>query len=199
MIRAGVDALVVEGSEAGGHIGPVSLGVLAQEILPHVTEVPVFVAGGIGRGEAIAAYLRMGAAGAQLGTCFAAARESIAHPRFKHAFIHARARDAQPSLQLDPNFPVIPVRALANAATERFQQHQAEMIRRVANGELSREEAQLGIEHFWAGALRRAVIDGDVETGSLMAGQSVGMVTAEQPIADIIAELVDQASLALDT
>jgi enoyl-[acyl-carrier protein] reductase II len=199
MIRAGVDALVVEGSEAGGHIGPVSLGVLAQEILPHVTEVPVFVAGGIGRGEAIAAYLRMGAAGAQLGTRFAAARESIAHPRFKHAFIHARARDAQPSLQLDPNFSVIPVRALANAATERFQQHQAEMIRRVANGELSRDEAQLGIEHFWAGALRRAVIDGDVETGSLMAGQSVGMVTAEQPIADIIAELVDQARLALDT
>jgi enoyl-[acyl-carrier protein] reductase II len=197
MIRAGVDALVVEGSEAGGHIGPVSLGVLAQEILPHVSEVPVFVAGGIGRGEAIAAYLRMGAAGAQLGTRFAAAAESIAHPRFKHALIHARARDAQPSVQLDPGFPVIPVRALANAATGRFQQHQAEMIRRVAAGELSREEAQLGIEHFWAGALRRAVIDGDVETGSLMAGQSVGMVTAEQPIAEIIAELVDQACMAL--
>ncbi len=198
MIRAGIDALVIEGAEAGGHIGPVSLGVLAQEILPHVSEVPVFVAGGIGRGEAIAAYLRMGAAGAQLGTRFAAAAESIAHPRFKHAFIHARARDAQPSVQLDPCFPVIPVRALANAATERFQQHQAEMIRGVAAGELSREQAQLSIEHFWAGALRRAVIDGDVETGSLMAGQSVGMVTAEQPIADIIAELIDQACMALD-
>ncbi len=197
MIRAGVDALVVEGSEAGGHIGPVSLGVLAQEILPHVTEVPVFVAGGIGRGEAIAAYLRMGAAGAQLGTRFAAAAESIAHPRFKHAFIHARARDAQPSVQLDPGFPVIPVRALPNAATDRFRQHQADTIRKVAAGELSREQAQLGIEHFWAGALRRAVIDGDIESGSLMAGQSVGMVLSEQPIAEIIAELVDQARLAL--
>ncbi len=198
MIRAGVDALVIEGSEAGGHIGPVSLNVLAQEILPHITDVPVFVAGGIGRGEAIASYLRMGAAGAQLGTRFAAAAESIAHPRFKHAFIHARARDAQPTVQLDPNFPVIPVRALQNAATGRFQQHQADMVRRVAAGELSREEAQLAVEHFWAGALRRAVIEGDVEHGSLMAGQSVGMVTHEQPIAEIIDELIDQARRALD-
>jgi enoyl-[acyl-carrier protein] reductase II len=197
MIRAGVDALVVEGSEAGGHIGPVSLGVLAQEILPVVAEVPVFVAGGIGRGEAIVAYLRMGASGAQLGTRFAAASESIAHPRFKQAFIHARARDAQPSLQLDPGFPVIPVRALSNAATERFQEHQAETVRRVASGELSREAAQLGIEHFWAGALRRAVVDGDVENGSLMAGQSVGMVTREQPMAAIIDELLQQARHAL--
>ena len=198
MVRAGVDALVIEGSEAGGHIGPVSLNVLAQEILPHVTEVPVFVAGGIGRGEAIAAFLRMGAAGAQLGTRFAAAAESIAHPRFKEAFVHARARDAVPSVQLDPAFPVIPVRALANAATERFTSHQAELVRRVAEGSIGREAAQLAIEHFWAGALRRAVIEGDVETGSVMAGQSVGMVTAEQPIADIIHEIVDQARAALD-
>ena len=198
LIRAGADALVIEGSEAGGHIGPVSLNVLAQEILPHVHEVPVFVAGGIGRGEAIAAYLGMGAAGAQLGTRFAAATESVAHQRFKHAIIHARGRDALPSVQLDPAFPVIPVRALANAGTERFVQHQAEMVRQVAAGLVTREQAQLAIEHFWAGALRRAVIDGDVENGSVMAGQSVGMVTAEQPIAEILAELVGQARAALD-
>ncbi|MBX5472031.1 MAG: nitronate monooxygenase, partial [Acetobacteraceae bacterium] len=91
LVRAGADALVIEGSEAGGHIGPVSLTVLAQEILPHIREVPVFVAGGIGRGEAILAFLEMGAAGAQLGTRFAAAKESIAHPRFKQAFIRAQA------------------------------------------------------------------------------------------------------------
>jgi enoyl-[acyl-carrier protein] reductase II len=198
LVRAGADALVIEGSEAGGHIGPVSLAVLAQEILPHVHDVPVFVAGGIGRGEAIAAFLRMGAAGAQLGTRFAAASESIAHPRFKRAFIHARARDALPSVQIDAAFPVIPVRALVNDATTRFVQHQAELVRAVAEGRTTREAAQLGIEHFWAGALRRAVIDGDVESGSLMAGQSVGMVTAEQPIADIIDELVAQARAALD-
>ncbi|MGI4952114.1 MAG: NAD(P)H-dependent flavin oxidoreductase [Janthinobacterium lividum] len=197
LVQAGVDALLIEGAEAGGHIGPVSLNVLAQEILPHVTEVPVFVAGGIGRGEAIAAYLRMGAAGVQLGTRFAAAAESIAHPRFKHAFIHARSRDALPSVQLDPDFPVIPVRALVNAATTRFVQHQAEMVRQVADGRLTREQAQMGIEHFWAGALRRAVIEGDVENGSVMAGQSVGMVRAVQPLAEIIAELVDQARDAL--
>lgn len=197
LVRSGADALVIEGSEAGGHIGPVSLGVLAQEILPVIDAVPVFVAGGIGRGEAIVAYLQMGAAGAQLGTLFAAASESIAHPRFKQAFVRAAARDALPSVQLDPRFPVIPVRGLANAGARRFAVHQAETIRRFHAGELTREEAQLAIEHFWAGALRRAVIDGDVEEGSVMAGQSVGMVTKVQPAAAILAELVDQAAAAL--
>ena len=157
----------------------------------------MFVAGGIGRGEAVLAFLEMGAAGAQLGTRFAAATESIAHPRFKQAFIHARARDALPSVQLDPRFPVIPVRGLVNAGTQAFLQHQAAAMARVDSGELTREQAQLSIEHFWAGALRRAVIDGDVEHGSVMAGQSVGMVTAEQPTAEIIAELVEQATRAI--
>lgn len=197
LVRSGADALVIEGSEAGGHIGPVSLTVLAQEILPHVKDVPIFVAGGLGRGEAILCYLEMGAAGAQLGTRFAAALESIAHPRFKQAFIRAAARDALPSVQLDERFPVIPVRGLANDGTKRFLAHQRETLRRFQEGELSREQAQLEIEHFWAGALRRAVIDGDVDQGSVMAGQSVGLVTAEQPTAEIIEELVDQAVTAL--
>ncbi len=197
LVRLGTDALVIEGSEAGGHIGPVSLTVLAQEILPNIREVPVFVAGGLGRGEAILAYLEMGAAGAQLGTRFAAASESIAHPNFKHAFLRAAARDALPSVQVDPRFPVIPVRSLSNAGTKHFQEFQVETIRRFNSGVVSREEAQLEIEHFWAGALRRAVIDGDVENGSVMAGQSVGMVTKEQPVAEIIAELVAQAVAAL--
>lgn len=197
LIRAGADALVIEGSEAGGHIGPVSLTVLAQEILPHIRDVPVFVAGGIGRGEAILSYLEMGAAGVQLGTRFVCARESIAHANFKQAFIRGNARDAMPTVQLDENFPVIPVRALQNEGTKRFLEHQAETIRRFKSGELTKEAAQLDIEHFWAGALRRAVIDGDVENGSLMAGQSVGMVTQEQSAAEIIAELRDQAAQAI--
>ena len=92
-----------------------SLTVLAQEILPHLRDVPVFVAGGLGRGEAILAYLEMGASGAQLGTRFAAAARVIAHPNFKKAFIRANARDALPSVQLDERFPVIPVRGLVNA------------------------------------------------------------------------------------
>ena len=197
LIRAGADALVIEGSEAGGHIGPVSLTVLAQEILPHIRDVPVFVAGGIGRGEAILSYLEMGAAGVQLGTRFVCARESIAHPNFKQAFIRGNARDAMPTIQLDESFPVIPVRALQNEGTKRFLEHQAETIRRFQSGELTKEAAQLDIEHFWAGALRRAVMDGDVENGSLMAGQSVGMVTGEQTAAEIIAELRDQAAQAI--
>ncbi len=197
LMRQGVDAFIIEGMEAGGHIGPVATGVLAQEILPHLREVPVFVGGGIGRGDAIALYLGMGAAGCQLGTRFVCATESIAHPLFKQAFIRASARDAQPSVQLDPDFPVIPVRALANQATQRFVEAQRETIARYRAGELSQKEAQLAIEHFWAGALRRAVIDGDIENGSLMAGQSVGMVTREQSTVGIIEELVEQAERAL--
>ncbi|HVB68885.1 MAG TPA: nitronate monooxygenase [Acetobacteraceae bacterium] len=197
LVRSGADAIVIEGSEAGGHIGPVSLNVLAQEILPSLRDVPVFVAGGLGRGEAILAYLEMGAAGAQLGTRFAAATESIAHPRFKQAFLRANARDALPSVQLDPRFPVIPVRGLVNEGTERFLALQAEVVRRFQAGEVAKNAAQLEIEHFWAGALRRAVIDGDVETGSVMAGQSVGMVDAVQPVATILAELVGQMVAAL--
>jgi len=190
--RSGIDALILEGSEAGGHIGAVSTSVLAQEILPHVGDVPVFVAGGIGRGEAMVAYLEMGAAGVQLGTRFVCASESIAHPRMKQTYIRAAARDAVPSAQLDPRFPVIPVRALANAGTKRFIEVQRDVIARFDRGDLSREEAQLAIEHFWAGALRRAVVDGDVENGSLMAGQSVGMVTREQPVREIIDEILAQ-------
>jgi enoyl-[acyl-carrier protein] reductase II len=197
LVRSGADAIIIEGSEAGGHIGPVSLTVLAQEILPHLRDVPVFVAGGIGRGEAILSYLEMGASGAQLGTRFAASAESIAHENFKKAFVRANARDALPSIQLDERFPVIPVRGLANAGTKKFLEHQAETLKRFQSGELTKEAAQLAIEHFWAGALRRAVVDGDVETGSVMAGQSVGMVTSIQTTAEIIAELVDQAVTAL--
>src|SRR5215471_1564979 len=159
LVRMGADAIVIEGMEAGGHIGPVSTAVLAQEILPHLRDVPVFVAGGIGRGEAILSYLEMGASGVQLGTRFVCAHESIAHPKFKRAFIRAGARDAVPSVQLDARFPVIPVRALANPATERFAATQRAVIERFSRGELSQKDAQLEIEHFWAGALRRAVID----------------------------------------
>ena len=193
LVRMGASAIVIEGSEAGGHVGPVSTGELAQEIMPHLYDVPVFVAGGIGRGEAMLAYLEMGAAGVQLGTRFVCARESIAHPRFKQAFIRAAARDAVASLQLDPRFPVIPVRALANPATERFLAAQRQVVARFNRGELSQKAAQLEIEHFWAGALRRAVIEGDIEAGSLMAGQSVGFVTREQATAEILEELVGQA------
>ncbi|MDD3371465.1 MAG: nitronate monooxygenase [Alphaproteobacteria bacterium] len=198
LVRIGADALIIEGMESGGHIGPVCTSVLAQEILPEIRNVPVFTAGGIGRGEAIASSLKMGASGVQLGTRFVCATESIAHPEFKKAYIRAAARDAVPSVQLDERFPVIPVRALANEGCRKFVEKQREVIARFDSGALTREQAQLEIEHFWAGALRRAVIDGDVEMGSVMAGQSVGMVKKEQPVAAILAELVAQAEKALE-
>jgi enoyl-[acyl-carrier protein] reductase II len=198
LLRSGGDALVIEGMEAGGHIGPVSTSVLAQEMLPELAdEHLVFVAGGIGRGEAIAGYLEMGAVGVQLGTRFACATESIAHPDFKKAFFRAGARDAVASVQVDPRLPVIPVRALKNKGTELFTAKQREVAALLDSEAVEMAEAQLQIEHYWAGALRKAVIDGDVEHGSLMAGQSVGMVKAEEPVADIVAALMAESEAAL--
>ena len=189
---------MIEGSEAGGHIGPVSLTVLAQEILPHIREVPVFVAGGLGRGEAILAYLEMGASGAQLGTRFAAATESIAHPQLQ-ASLHPRQRARRDAV--GPARRAVPGDPGARPGQRGHQALPAPTRPKRATASTpassTKEAAQLEIEHFWAGALRRAVIDGDVENGSVMAGQSVGMVTAEQPTAAIIAELVDQAVAAL--
>jgi enoyl-[acyl-carrier protein] reductase II len=174
--------------------------VLVQEILPEVADqVPVFVAGGIGRGEMIAAYLEQGAAGVQIGTRLVCATECIAHPAFKKAFLRASARDAIASVQIDPRLPVIPVRALKNAGTEEFTRKQVEVAAMLDAGTVDMQAAQLEIEQFWAGALRRAVIDGDVENGSIMAGQSVGMVKDEAPVAAILATLITEAEAALES
>ncbi|MBX6322826.1 MAG: nitronate monooxygenase [Rhodospirillaceae bacterium] len=195
-IRNGAEALIVEGHEAGGHVGPVSTNVLVQEMMPLMGEVPVFVAGGIGRGEMIAHFIALGAAGCQLGTRFVCARESRVHPRVKAAYIRASARDATLSPQLDPRFRIIPVRAIANKATAAFIEKQREAIVRYQRKEISLAEAQAEIETFWAGRLRRAVFDGDAEYGSLMAGQSVGFVTREESVREIIEQLVDEAETA---
>ena len=128
---------------------------------------------------------------------FVCATESIAHSRFKQAFLKANARDAIPSVQIDPRFPVIPVRAIQNDGTRRFHEFQREVIDDFLAGRIDQASAQLKIEHFWAGQLRNAVINGDVENGSLMAGQSVGMVTSIQPTAEIITTLVSEAVTAL--
>ncbi|CAG5057141.1 unnamed protein product [Parnassius apollo] len=163
LVKMGVDALIIEGMEAGGHIGPVSIYVLAQEIFPHFRNeqisVLVFVAGGIGRA----------------------------------------ARNAIPSAQISADFPVIPVRAIANKASDDFMKHQKKVIDENQKGQISKEDGQLEIEKFWAGALRRAVIDGDVETGSLMAGQSVGMVDREKPVKEVIDILIQQSNNYIDS
>jgi enoyl-[acyl-carrier protein] reductase II len=191
MVDLGADALMLEGSEAGGHIGPVSLVVLLQQILFKVDNVPVFVAGGIARGQMMAHLLMMGAAGIQMGTRFVMSEECVAHPAFKETFRKAKARDAMATPQFDSRLPVIPVRALQNEGTIEFKKLQLELMERLEQEMMTRGEAQEQVERFWMGALRRAVVDGDVRKGSLMAGQSVGLVDEIKPLADIVAELLE--------
>jgi len=148
LIRSGVDALVIEGSEAGGHIGPVSTSVLAQEILPEVADQ------------------------------FRCRHRIDRASQFQESFL-PRIRPRCRGERADRSAPAGHSRARAQERFDRVVQRQA-----------ARSRA--------GGALRRAVIDGDVEHGSLMAGQSVGMVTKEEPVADIIAALLDQAAAALD-
>lgn len=193
MVKYGVDALIVEGHEAGGHIGPTTTVVLAQEILPNITEIPVFVGGGIATGSAIASFINMGASGVQIGTLFVCTNECIAHPNFKEAFVKAKSRHAEVTIQIDSNFPVIPVRAIANKGTKDFLETQKQAINDFYSKKLSKEEAILKIETYWSGALKRAVIDGDIEYGSLMAGQSVGFVDGIYPTQEIIKKLIKEA------
>jgi enoyl-[acyl-carrier protein] reductase II len=195
LVRSGADAIIIEGMEAGGHIGPVTTSVLAQEILPAIRECRCsWPAASPRRGHL--GYLEMGASGCQLGTRFVCANESIAHPLFKKAFIRASARDAVPSVQLDPRFPVIPVRALVNDGVRRFMDFQREMIGRVDRGEIDQKAAQLEIEHLGRCPAPRRHRRRRRERLA-MAGQSVGMVTKEQPLPEILQELVDQAVDAL--
>jgi enoyl-[acyl-carrier protein] reductase II len=193
LIRSGVDALIIEGNEAGGHIGPVATGVLAEQILPHTKDVPVFVAGGIATGRLMYHYLLMGAAGVQLGTRFAVASESVAHDNFKEALIKADSKDALPTAQFDPRVPVIPVRAIQNEGTIDFNTLQLGLIAQLEREAMTVRDAGLKLEEFWIGGLRKAAIDGDVKRGSLMAGQSVGLVNKVQPVKEILEELMEEA------
>ena len=192
MIRYGAEAIILEGMEAGGHVGHVSLIVLLQQVLFATSAVPVFVAGGLASGRMAAHLLLMGASGIQLGTRFAVSEESPAHPDFKQHFLRANARDAVSTPQFDSRLPVVAVRALRNQGHDDFSRLQLELIARLDRKEITREAAQLEVETFWMGALRRAVQEGDIKRGSLMAGQSVGLVDRIQPVADIIRELTDE-------
>ena len=193
MIDYGADALVLEGSEAGGHIGHVSTIVLIQQVLFHFPDIPIFVAGGIATGKMIAHLFLMGAAGVQMGTIFAMSEESSAHPRFKERFKKARAREAFATPQYDSSLPVVAVRAIKNKGTEDFGKLQLDLLERVKHHEISQLQAQYQVEKYWAGALRRAVQEGDIEHGSLMAGQSVGLVHDIKSIRQIIAGLLTEA------
>ena len=198
LIERGTDGLMLEGSEAGGHIGQVSLAILLQQVLFTVDSVPIFVAGGIGSGRLIPHLLLMGASGVQLGTRFVPAEECNAHPKFKEAFIRARARDAVATPQVGSELRVVAVRALRNKGMAKFADLQVELIKLRRLGEITHEQAQFEVEKFWVGALKIAVEQGDVDKGSLMAGQSVGIVDRIQPMQEIIDELVHEAEEELE-
>ncbi len=194
MIRFGADAIILEGSEAGGHIGHVATTVLLQQVLFRFSEqIPMFVAGGVGTGKMMAHMLLLGAAGVQLGTRFVMTEECRAHEKFKDAFIRAQARDAMSTPQYDSKLPVVAVRSLRNRGMANFGALQLRLLRELENGTIHRQQAQEEVEKYWVGALRRAVIDGDVDNGSLMAGQSVGLVNRIMPVRDLVAELLNDA------
>lgn len=193
LFKQNVDALVIEGHEAGGHVGALSTLILIQDILLNLKEYPIFVAGGILRGEIVASLLKLGAAGCQLGTVFACCKESTAHENFKKAFLRASGRDAVLPVQLDKRFNILPVRALRNVASDEFVEKQREVLEKFNKGEIVADNGKLSLEHFWAGSLRRAVKEGDTERGSLMSGQIVELVKEELSIQEIINRILTEA------
>ncbi|PIE01635.1 MAG: hypothetical protein CSA81_10765 [Acidobacteria bacterium] len=198
MIASGADALMLEGSEAGGHIGHVSLSVLLQQVLFAVDDIPVFVAGGIATGRLMAHLLLMGASGVQMGTRFVMTEECRVHPKFKESFIKAKARDAVATPGIGSELNVVAVRAIRNKGMKAFADLQMDLIVKFRNGEITKKDAQYEVENFWVGALKNAAVDGDVERGSLMAGQSVGLVNKLQSMSEMFAELIDDAERELE-
>lgn len=188
--RIGVSGLILEGMEAGGHIGSTSLSVLLQEVLFNIKDVPVFAAGGISSGKMIAHLLIMGVAGVQLGTLFAATEDSLMHPHMKEAFVTAEARDARATPSFSKSLIVMPVRAIWNKGSEDFEKLLLELVSHAEKGKVDMAEIIRRSEEFWAGKLRSAVVEGDVEHGSLMAGQSVGAVVKIISVAELVDKLV---------
>ncbi|TCK86743.1 enoyl-[acyl-carrier protein] reductase II [Natranaerovirga hydrolytica] len=175
MERSGADALIVEGSEAGGHIGEQTTMVLVPQVVDAVS-IPVIAAGGIADGRGMAAAFMLGAEGVQIGTRFIVASESIVHANYKQKVIKAKDIDTEVTGRTHGH----PVRALRNKMTRQYKE--------LENNGTSFEE----LEILTLGALRKAVIEGDINTGSLMAGQIAGLVKKEQNCKEIIEEIISQ-------
>lgn len=176
MERMGVDAVIAEGSESGGHIGEVGTMALVPQIVDAVS-LPVIAAGGIADGRGVAAAMMLGASAVQLGTVFICAEECEAHPGYKEAVIGAGERDAVICGASTGH----PVRSLRNQLTRQYATLEKQ-------GASSEELEKLG-----SGRLRLAFETGDRHTGSLMAGQSAGLVKQVRPAAQIVLELVEKA------
>ncbi len=169
MERCGADAVVAEGCESGGHIGENTTMVLVPQIVDAV-KIPVIAAGGIADGRGIAAAFMLGAKAVQMGTHFVATEESIVHENYKNAIIKAKDIDSRVTGRSTGH----PVRALRNQMTKKYLDLEK-------NG-ASFEE----LEHLTLGGLRKAVVDGDVTSGSVMAGQSAAMVKEIMSCKDLI-------------
>lgn len=176
MERAGADALVAEGMESGGHIGSATTMTLVPQVADAV-QIPVIAAGGIGDGRGLAAALLLGAAAVQMGTRFVVASESIVHDNYKQKIIKAKDIDSEITGASTGH----PIRSLRNKMTREYlklEQSGADFME---------------LEKLTLGSLRKAVMDGDVEYGTVMAGQIAGMVSKVQPCKDMIEEIVQEA------
>lgn len=187
MERIGADAVVVEGMEAGGHIGKQTTLALVPQIVDAV-DIPVIAAGGFGDGRSLAAALMLGVEAIQVGTRFVVANESNAHPNFKAAILKATDIDTVVTGTITGH----PVRVLRNRLTKEYLALEKSIT--------SQEQPDLSVlEDLGKGALRRAVVEGDVNTGSMMAGQIAGLIKKEQSCQEIIEEYVNEAKAVFQT
>ena len=180
MARLGVDALIAEGMESGGHIGDVATLPLVPQVVDAV-DVPVIAAGGFADGRGLAAALALGAVGVQMGTRFICTAESQAHPNYKRRLLEAHDR----ATVVTGHSLGHPVRSLRGQFARRFE-------------ELERAGAsEAEVLAFGAGSLRAAVVEGDAERGTMMAGQSAGLVRDVVPVQVLIQRLVAEAEAAI--
>jgi enoyl-[acyl-carrier protein] reductase II len=180
MERGGADAVVAEGMESGGHIGSQTTMTLVPQVADAV-DIPVIAAGGIADGRGVAAAMMLGAEGVQMGTRFVVAKESIVHANYKERVIKAKDIDSEVTGMSTGH----PIRVLRNQMSREYLKMEKEGA--------SFEE----LEQLTLGSLRKAVMDGDVKNGSLMAGQSAGLVKKEQTCKEMIEELMAEADALL--
>lgn len=177
MERAGADAVVAEGMESGGHIGSTTTFALLPQVCDAV-DIPVIAAGGIADGRGMAAAFMLGASGVQMGTRFVASKESIVHANYKEKIIKAKDIDSTVTGTSTGH----PVRCLRNKMTREYLRMEKEGV------EL------MELEKLTLGSLKRAVIDGDVVTGTLMAGQIAGLIKSEESCRDIVQGIVRECN-----
>ncbi|NBA11336.1 nitronate monooxygenase [Weissella confusa] len=181
MEKKGVDAVVAEGMESGGHIGMLTTMTLVPQVVDAL-KIPVIAAGGIADGRGVAAAFMLGASGVQMGTRFLASEESEVHENFKNAVVKAKDIDTLVTGELMGNR----ARVLKTKMSKNFvKQERIEITKPKPDAD--------AIEELENGALRRAVLDGDKENGAFMAGQISGMITEIKPVAQILEDVWSQA------